>query len=48
MLQLSLKAEVAKLENEKAAFVYKNNLDHLSDTIDYRMQLVKAKLIIDS
>ena len=34
MLQLSLKAEVAKLENEKAAFVYKNNLHHLSDTMD--------------
>ena len=34
MLQLSLKAEVAKLENEKAAFVYKNNLHHRSDTMD--------------
>ena len=34
MLQLSLKAEVAKLENEKAAFVYKNNLHHLSDIMD--------------
>ena len=31
---MSLKAEVAKLENEKAAFVYKNNLHHLSDTMD--------------
>ena len=31
---MSLKAEVAKLENEKAAFVYKNNLHHRSDTMD--------------
>ena len=31
---MSLKAEVAKLENEKAAFVYKNNLHHLSDIMD--------------
>ena len=34
MLQLSLKAEVAKLENEKAAFVYKKILHHLSDIMD--------------
>ena len=34
MLQLSLNVEVAKLENEKAAFVYKNNLHHRSDTMD--------------